>query len=196
MISENQKSITVFLYIYDIIDAVLVYLDLKRGVIYNLKTLLLSDKKAKKEAFTFVELVVATVILAIVALYIAVMMPTALLITKETEDIAKASDLAQKYMENLKASVNSGVLSYDSITEGSTPPLPLSETDSGFDYTDEGNYSVSTTVNNTVTESVVDEDTGLSTELVTLKKIDITYYKTGNENPLAGFTTEIARPIE
>ncbi len=196
MISENQKSITVFLYIYDIIDAVLVYLDLKRGVIYNLKTLLLSDKKAKKEAFTFVELVVATVILAIVALYIAVMMPTALLITKETEDIAKASDLAQKYMENLKASVNSGVLSYDSITEGSTPPLPLSETDSGFDYTDEGNYSVSTTVNNTVTESVVDEDTGLSTELVTLKKIDITYYKTGNENPLAGFTTEIARPVE
>jgi len=196
MISENQKSITVFLYIYDIIDAVLVYLDLKRGVIYNLKTLLLSDKKAKKEAFTFVELVVATVILAIVALYIAVMMPTALLITKETEDIAKASDLAQKYTENLKASVNSGVLSYDSITEGSTPPLPLSETDSGFDYTDEGNYSVSTTVNNTVTESVVDEDTGLSTELVTLKKIDITYYKTGNENPLAGFTTEIARPIE
>jgi len=150
----------------------------------------------KNKGFTFVELVVATLILAIVALYIAVMMPTALLITKETEDIAKASDLAQKYVENLKASVNSGALSYDSITEGDSPPLPLSESDSGFDYTDNGTFSVSTNVNNTVTENVVDEDTGLTTELVTLKKIAVTYYKTGNDTSLASFTTEIARPIE
>jgi prepilin-type N-terminal cleavage/methylation domain-containing protein len=174
----------------------LVYWDKVRSS-NKLKTPLIKNNcKTKKEAFTFVELVVAMLILAVVALYIAIMMPTALLITQQTEDIAKASDLAQKYMENLKASVNSGALSFDNLTEGDTPPLSLTETISDFDYTDEGNFTVSTNVNNSVTENVIDEDTGLTTQLVTLKKFNITYYKTGNDNPLTGFTTEIARPAE
>jgi len=124
------------------------------------------------------------------------MMPTALFITQKTEDISKASDLAQKYMENLKASISSGTLSYSSIAEGDTPPLSLSEADTDFDYTDGGKFDVSTEVDNTVTESVVDETTGLSTQLVTLKKINITYYKAGDDNPIASYATEIARPAE
>lgn len=136
----------------------------------------------KKSGFTFMELIIAAVIIGITASCLAVSIPASFVTTRTTEDLSKSTDLASKYIETLKSNI-SIASQYDLATAGTTPPIALSA-----QYTGNGHY--------TVTTKITDLETAVinSTNTVTLKEFDITYKKNNDEKVLANISTIIARP--
>jgi len=139
-------------------------------------------KHNSKSGFTFLEVILSILIIAIVAMYLATSIPASLLIIQETENISKATDLAQKYFENVKYEL-SDTGQYDDAEAGSDPPIDITN-----DITNNGYFNVTTNVSNLASESI-----GGNT-VITLKQLDVTFSKTGYSSPLVKLSTEIARP--
>ncbi|MFH0702998.1 MAG: prepilin-type N-terminal cleavage/methylation domain-containing protein [bacterium] len=140
-------------------------------------------KNSSRAGFSFVEIVMSIMIIAVVAVYLATAIPTAYLITQETQNISKASDLAQKYIENVRHEVLASAGSYDAVEEGSDPPVEVTD-----DITDNDYYTVNTYVTDLETETINDQ------EIVTLKQIDIDFIRTNSENHLVSLSTILERP--
>jgi prepilin-type N-terminal cleavage/methylation domain-containing protein len=138
--------------------------------------------KNSKPGFTFIEVIMSILIIGIVAMYLGTAIPTSLLIVQETQDISKATDLAQKYIEQVKYNLLDTV-NYDDTGAGTEPPLEITD-----DVTANDKYSVTTTVADLETETI-----GGNT-VVTLKRLDIVFTKSGSESILVQLSTEIARP--
>ncbi|EKE03461.1 MAG: hypothetical protein ACD_20C00202G0009 [uncultured bacterium] len=135
-----------------------------------------------RNGFTFVEVMLSILILGIVAMYLAVSIPTSLVIIQETESISKATDLAQKYFENVKYEL-SDTGTYDNAASGNTPPVDITD-----DITNNGYFNVTTNVAN------IANDTIGGNTVVTLKQLDVTFKKANSSSPLVSLSTEIARP--
>ena len=135
-----------------------------------------------RKGFTFVEVILSILILGIVAMYLAVSIPTSLVIIQETESISKATDLAQKYFENVKYELSDTGI-YDNAASGSTPPVDITD-----DITNNGYFNVTTNV------AYIANDTIGGNTVVTLKQLDVTFKKANSSSPLVSLSTEIARP--
>lgn len=135
-----------------------------------------------RAGFTFIEVVMSILIIAVVAMYLATAIPTSLLIVQETEDISKATDLAQQYFENVKYELSSAI-NYDAAIEGDTPPIDITD-----EVTDYGNYSVVTNITSLESETIGGNN------VVTLKRLDITLTKPKYNSPLVSLSTELSRP--
>jgi len=136
----------------------------------------------KKTGFTFIEVIIAIIIIGITASCLASAVPSAFITTRKTETLTKTSVLASKYLETIKSNL-AYKSEYDLAVEGTNPPIELSP-----EFTDDNYYSVSTQITDLQTETI-DGST-----VATLKEIDITYKKTGDSKTLANLSTIIARP--
>ena len=134
--------------------------------------------KKGRSGFTFIEVVMSILITAVIAILIAFAMPTELLISRQTEDISKASYLAQGYIENVKQQL-SNLTSFTSVVAGKTPPIIITN-----NVTANGYFNVSTNV------SFV----GPFGSFDSLKQIEVKFAKTGNTNTLVDLSTVIAKP--
>lgn len=135
-----------------------------------------------KKGFTIVEVLIAVVIILIVLSSLSTLMPHSIKVSHDAQDGLKATDLAQKYLEKVKSDFKYTTL-YDAAVAGTQPPIPLTA-----EYTDNGYYTVATTVTDLETQTIY------STNYVVLKEVNIQYSKSGSTKPLANLSTMIARP--
>jgi len=136
----------------------------------------------KKSGFTFIEVIIAIIIIGITAACLASSVPSAFITTRKTETLTKTSVLASKYLETIKSNL-AYKSEYDLAVKGTNPPIELTP-----EFTDDNYYSVSTEITDLQT-ATIDGST-----VATLKEIDITYKKTGDSKILANLSTIIARP--
>lgn len=101
----------------------------------------------KVQGVTFMELLVAILILAVVAIYVAISIPTSVGLSGKTDKMEDANTIAQKYIEQVKALYNTNpdsaefdVLNALSIDE-CTSSLPVAATNA---LTNNGKYDIST----------------------------------------------------
>lgn len=135
-----------------------------------------------RSGFTYIEAVMAVMIASIIAVYLAFSIPASYSLIQQTEQVQKATDLAQKYLETVKSEL-AYKSKYDLALEGSTPPVSITS-----DFTNNGYY--------TITTNITDLETSIinSANVTTLKQIDISLKRTGATNNLVSLSTIISRP--
>lgn len=124
------------------------------------------------------EVMLSIIISSVIATLIAFSMPAVFLISQQTQDISKASYLAQKYIENIKQQLSDLTL-YTNVTEGNVSPVAITG-----DITANNYFNVITNVT----------FVGPSGSVDSLKQIDIKFTKTGSANSLVDLSTVIAKP--
>ena len=132
----------------------------------------------KRDGFTFVEAIIAIVIMGSVALFLISSIPSQYTLTHDSQDLAKATDIAQRYIENVKLAL-AGAANYDNTFEGSTPPIPILN-----DITANGYFTVQTKVS--LMGQSVREDS--------LKQVSVSFTRTGSNNLLVELSTVIPKP--
>ena len=137
---------------------------------------------SSKKGFTLTEVIISLVILGLISTFLTTAIPQAFIVGQEVQDISKASDLAQRYAENVKSALSKTAL-YDNALEGSEPPIQITN-----DFTDSGYFSVQTTVTDIETDLVQGNN------IPVLKQIDVEYLKTANSRSLFHISTLMARP--
>lgn len=140
-------------------------------------------KSTRLAAFSLLEVAVSMMIIGLVASYLAITIPTMFLISHQTEDISKSTGLAQKYIEDTKYELSSDVQTFDNTLAGNTPPITITSAD-----TDNGRFSITTNITNVNTELIE------GTNIVTLKRIDVSYKKSQDNSTLVAFSTYVRRP--
>ncbi len=135
-----------------------------------------------KKGFTYMELMVATVIIGLVAAFFCTSISSALLATNDVQDISRGTDLAQRYMETVKSDL-SFQSSYDLTVAGTTPPVTVTS-----DYTDSGYFAVITNVTNLQTDTI----DGVVTPV--LKQVDVEYQRASDSLSVINLSTIVARP--
>ncbi|OGI00615.1 MAG: hypothetical protein A2Y25_04485 [Candidatus Melainabacteria bacterium GWF2_37_15] len=139
-------------------------------------------QKSYKKGFTFMEIMVATVIIGVVAAFLTSSMPLSVTVGQEVQDVSKATDLAQRYLETVKSEL-SYASQYDVVQAGTTPPVPVTS-----DFTDSGYFTVQTNVTNLETATI----NGVS--MPVLKEIDVNYLRSSDSLSVVNISTLIARP--
>ena len=143
-------------------------------------------KKSCKKGFTLMEVMVATVIIGVVAAFLATSIPLSFSVGQEVQDVSKATDLAQRYLETVKSKFSCPVTCatpYDEVQAGATPPWPVTS-----DFTDNGYFTVQTNVTNLETAMV----NGVSKPV--LKEVDVEYRRASDAVSIISVSTLIARP--
>lgn len=135
-------------------------------------------KNITKTGFSLIEVMIALLIMATSALFLATSVPHEFFISQNTQDLAKATDLAQKYIEEVKYQLKT-TSTYESVSIGTAPPIPISS-----DITGNGYFNVSTNV----------DFVGRTDRENTLKEITVYFKKAGQNNNLATFSTIIIKP--
>ena len=78
-------------------------------------------RSSHKKGFTFTEVIISLVILGLISTFLATTIPQAFIAGQEVQDISKASDLAQRYAENVKSELSKTAI-FDNALAGNTPP--------------------------------------------------------------------------
>jgi len=138
--------------------------------------------KSAKSGFSFIEVVLSTLIISVIGAFLATAIPSALVAGQEVQDLSKASDLAQRYMETVKSEL-SYKSSFDSVTEGANSPVDVTS-----DFTDSGYFTVQANVTDLETDLI----DGLT--IPVLRQVDVEYIKTSNSLSLINISTLISRP--
>lgn len=138
---------------------------------------------AKKSGFSLIEVLMSVLIIGLVGGFLLTAMPASFLITKQTENLSKVTDLAQKYIEEVKYELSSNITAYDEAAAGSTPPVPVTA-----DMTNNGYYTVTTSIVNAETAVV----NGVT--VATLKEINVILKKHDEDDHLIELSTYIKRP--
>ncbi|MFW5879767.1 MAG: prepilin-type N-terminal cleavage/methylation domain-containing protein [bacterium] len=135
-----------------------------------------------KTGFSFIEVIIATIIIGIMAMFLAFSLPTSLTTGQEVNDLSRAIDLSQKYMETVKSEL-AYKINFDSAYEGENPPVPLAS-----EFTDNGYFTVETNVTD------LETDTINGTNIPVLKEIDVNYIKTETSISMVKLSTLVSRP--
>lgn len=133
----------------------------------------MKKKNSLKKGFSLIEVMMATVIIGIVGAFLATSIPMSLATGARTQDVSRATDLAQRYMETIKYDL-ANQSTYDNVAAGTTPPVALTS-----DFTDSGYFTVHT--------NVTDIEAGL-------KEIDVEYIRTSDNLSIINLSTLAARP--
>jgi len=136
----------------------------------------------KRKGFTFTEIIIAMVIILTVAVFFAMSIPKSYEVTRDTEDITNASNLAGKYLETIKSNFTTASI-FDSAIEGDAPPVEVTS-----EFNKNGYFTVNTFITDTSTAIIQ------GVEIITLKEIDITYIRTKDSKELVKVSTVISRP--
>ena len=136
---------------------------------------------SSKKGFTLTEVIISLVILGLISTFLTTAIPQSFIVGQEVQDISKASDLAQRYVENIKSELSKTAI-YDNAIAGSNPPIQITD-----DFTNSGYFSVQTTV----TDLEIDLIQGNT--ITVLKQIDVEYLKTANSMSLFHISTLMAR---
>lgn len=137
---------------------------------------------SSKQGFTYIEVVVSLVIIGVIAAMIATAMPEAFFTGNVAQDIAKASDLAQRYLEVVKSDLSHATV-YDAILEGTDPPVELTD-----DFTNNDYFTVETNITDLETDEIDGSD------IPVLKQIDVEYSRASDGLSLIDLSTYVARP--
>ncbi|HSA06467.1 MAG TPA: type II secretion system protein [Candidatus Gastranaerophilales bacterium] len=135
-----------------------------------------------KKGYSLTEVIIATVIIGVIAAFVAGSMPISLAAGNEAQEVSKATELAQRYMETIKSEL-SYQSSYDLLSAGTTPPVPITT-----DFTDNGAFTVNTVVTDLET-AVIGSNT-----LTVLKEIDVEYLRTDDSISIINISILISRP--
>jgi len=98
------------------------------------------QKIKRKKGFTFIEAVLAIVIMATASLFLIASMPSQYSLSQDSQDLAKATDIAQRYIEQVKLAL-ADPATYDNTSAGTTPPVAITS-----NITANGYFSVQTDV--------------------------------------------------
>lgn len=138
----------------------------------------LKSMRKKSSGFSLMETVIAIMIMSVMAVFLASAMPHEYAVSNESQDLIKASDLAQKYTEEVKYQLKT-LANYENAVEGTTPPVPVTSQMTAMGY-----FTVSTNV----------ENVGRTDREDFLKEITVTYTKRGSTNPLSKISTIVVKP--
>jgi prepilin-type N-terminal cleavage/methylation domain-containing protein len=146
---------------------------------------MINRKKVKiksKKGFTMLEVLISIVVMLLATASLSTLVPYSLSVTNESQDVIKASDLAQNYLENIKSNFKYSAL-YDAAIAGTTPPISITS-----EFTDNNSYTVTTKITNLETQIVE------GSSKVVLKEVDVNYCKSGSTKTLVRLTTMLSRP--
>lgn len=135
-------------------------------------------KQVPKQGFSLTEVIFSFLIMSIIALSLANIVPESYFVSYRTQDIATASDLAQKYLEEVKNELKTMSV-YDNTAEGTTSPIEITD-----DFTYKDKYNVQVNILNV----------GATGREAYLKEITVVYTKADNQNELVNISTVIKRP--
>ena len=138
--------------------------------------------RSTKSGFSFIEVVLSTLVISVVGAFLATAIPSSLVAGQEVQDLSRATDLAQRYMETVKSEL-SYKSSFDSVTEGANSPVDVTA-----DFTDNGYFTVQANVTNLETDTI----SGVS--MPVLIQVDVEYLKASNSLSLIKISTLISRP--
>lgn len=117
--------------------------------------------KDLSKGLTLIEVLVSIVLVGVIAVFIAIAIPTSANLSNRTDKMETTAVLAQKYIEDVKSALRDDSTMFDDMVNGTTPPLEVDE-----EYTNSGDYSLETslTVENTadVDDDGVEEPTLVS----------------------------------
>lgn len=134
-----------------------------------------------KDGFTLLELISSVVIIIIISTLLANTMAQSLKFSGETQDIAKARELAQRYVETIKSDFQY-TANYDDAIEGTSAPIAIDDS-----YTADGYFDVDTLVTD-IEYQLVD-----SVSIPVLKEIDVEYKRASDSHSMIKISTLISR---
>lgn len=138
-----------------------------------------TDKSLKtRKGFTFIEAIIAITIMAGVALFLVAAIPSQYTLSQDSQDLSKATDIAQKYIEETKLELTE-VAKYDNAVAGTNPPVAVTS-----DITANGYFNVQTNV----------KLWGPTGREDSLKQISVSFTKAGSDNLLVQLSTVIPKP--
>ena len=132
----------------------------------------------KRKGFSFIEIIIAIIILSGLATFLAFVIPNDYSVTQQTQDALKATDLAKRYIEEAKYQLKTPA-AYDNAVEGTTPPISITA-----ETTANGYFAVTTNV----------DFVGRNGREETLKEINVTFKKSGEPDTLIKISTIIIKP--
>lgn len=99
-----------------------------------------------QSGISLVEILISIVLLGVIASFIALAIPTSISLTGRTNKMETTSVLAQKYIEDVKATLANDPSLFDDFEDGITPPITIESK-----HTNNNKYAITTglTVNNT-----------------------------------------------
>ena len=142
----------------------------------------MKKNKTFKKGVSFTEVIIATVIIGAIATFLAGSIPVSIVAGNSAQNVSKATDLAQRYMETAKSEF-SYKSSYDLLLAGTTPPVAITS-----DFTDNGVFTVKTKITDIETAMVE------GSSIPVLREIDVEYLRTSDSVSLISLSTLISRP--
>jgi|GEM_PF-2123054 len=132
----------------------------------------------KRTGFTFIEVVIAITIMTSVSLFLVSSIPSQYSLAQDSQDLARATDIAQRYVEAVKLALADASTYNDTFT-GDAPPIPVTN-----DITANGYFTV-----HTKTSFI-----GPTGREDSLKQISVIFTKTGSNILLIELSTVISKP--
>lgn len=139
-----------------------------------------------KLGVSFLELVVAILLLSIVASYIAFTIPLTASHSLATDNLESSSALAYRYMENIKDKFKDNPEYFETVTEDSELPTSLT---SGITY-DTTKFSV-----NTLVEQTTETTDSVENTAITLVTVKVTVSPTNTKSTSSPETVSITTKI-
>ncbi|MDD3012078.1 MAG: type II secretion system protein [Candidatus Gastranaerophilales bacterium] len=136
------------------------------------------QKIYKKKGFSFIEAIMAIVIMATVSLFLIASIPSQYSLSQDSQDLANATDIAQRYIEQVKLAL-ADPITYENTSTGTTPPVAITS-----NITANGYFDVQTDVKLWGPEGREDS----------LKQISVIFSNAGNNNLLIQLSTVISKP--
>jgi prepilin-type N-terminal cleavage/methylation domain-containing protein len=96
---------------------------------------------AGNKGLTLIEVLISILLLAIVAMFVAIAIPTSANLSTRTDQMETTTVLAQKYIEDVKATFNNNPSLFMDVEAGTTPPIDITDS-----HTMGGQYSITTVI--------------------------------------------------
>ena len=100
-----------------------------------------NNKVSYYSGLSLIEILVSILLLGIVASFVAVSIPTSVGLSNRTDDMENTTVMAQKYIEDVKAQFELNPGLFDTVENGTTPPIDIDDEHIGY-----GEYSLTTNI--------------------------------------------------
>lgn len=92
-----------------------------------------------QSGLSLIEIIISILLLGVVASFIALAIPTSASLSTRTDKMETTTVLAQKYIEEVKATYANDSSLYESLEDGENPPIDVTN-----EHTEGGTYNLST----------------------------------------------------
>lgn len=137
------------------------------------------------QGLTLFEVLVSILIIGIIAVFMAIAIPTSISLSGSTDEMESTTILAQKYIEDVKSEFNFDQSLFDNLQEGTTPPITVTS-----QHTNSGEYNLQTSI--TIENTAIVNDI----EVPTLAILKVTVSPSnieGESDQTVSFSTKLRR---